>query len=223
MGSMAAPDALASTAAKPASTGDRPHRWPRRPRSVRRPAPGWNPHRAPGSGHVRGPRQHRADSRRADRRAGRAVQRGADADPGRSLLGRPDRRSAARLGDSRRGQPPRLVDRHDRLRRLAVRRTLRVERHASPLPDSDAGVRERRARSRPHRRRRARADLRRPARHGRPHVPRADARGVRRAGHPLDDRRLPERTARPEPEEQPPQPVRVPRRNRRTRTSRMPS
>ena len=35
-----------------------PHRWPGRPRSVRRPAPGRNPHRAPGSGHVRGPRQH---------------------------------------------------------------------------------------------------------------------------------------------------------------------
>ncbi len=63
------------------------------------------------------------------------------------------------------------------------------------------------------------ADLRRTARHRHSHVPRADARGRRAAGRAVDDRRVPVGAARAVGEEQPPQPVRVPRRNRRTPTS----
>ena len=99
------------------------------------------------------------------------------------------------------------------LRRVAVRRAIRAGCGAPAPADRDARVRQRPARPDADRRRRPAADLRGSARHGRAHVPRADARDRSAARGALDDRRLPVGAAGTVRQEQPAQPVRVPRRD----------
>ncbi len=143
------------------------------------------------------------------------LHRGPRCSPRASPSGSPSRRPAAGLRNPRRLRQPRLADGDGRARGLAVRRRAtdwprKRPRRLTPMPafaldeiDPDAD-----------RRRRAAADLCRPARHGRPHRPRADAR-ARRPRWPCAGRSTASRPRKrgPHREQQHAQPVRLPRRH----------
>ena len=147
--------------------------------ALRRAPSGRHPHARTGASDVRGTRFARArpqDARRSPQSAEPARARTDRRQPHPAARGR---RSTRRLGNPRAAQRPRRADRHDRLRSLAVRRTLRPRLAAPTRADQDADVLGRRPRPGSEPRRPAAADLRPSARHRRAHAARAAAHRAR--------------------------------------------